>query len=554
VNAAETYANTTATVDVAAGTYTENDTVSVPAGDVLILEGAGATSTTADGGNSGSVFKISTGTVTIDSFTITNGSAPSFGGGIFNDGGAVTLTNDDISGNTAVVAGGGVENYIGSATLTNDTISNDSATQAGSDGGGVDSANSLTMTNDVISNDSTPLDGNGGGVNACGSVTLTEDTFSGDFTGATGTGYGGGALLCFSGTATVSDDTFSDDSAICGGGVYGSGTDTLTNDTFTNDTALSGEGGAVANLGGYLTVTNDTFANESGGGIYDDAATVVANSIFEAAGCSGDTPFDEGYNVDSQNSCGFGSTSIVMSTNINLGPLAANGSTGPETLAIRPGSSAFEEVPAADCTVPTDERGDPRPGQAGQNCDAGAYEYGGIVLNQSAPFSAKVAAGTGYHGHLRVTSASGTVTYTESASTDSTDVVVSSAGVITAPATLAPATYTVDGLDSDTAGHPGVWSFRLTVKPAVVTLIQGAPTSATVAYGAGYVGHLTVTNGNGKVTFTESVSADSSYFVVFSTGEIATSTTLPAGIYTVGGTDKDAHHDKGTWGFTLTVS
>jgi hypothetical protein len=31
VTAAETYANTTATVDVAAGTYTENDTVSVPA-------------------------------------------------------------------------------------------------------------------------------------------------------------------------------------------------------------------------------------------------------------------------------------------------------------------------------------------------------------------------------------------------------------------------------------------------------------------------------------------------------------------------------------------
>ena len=99
-----------------------------------------------------------------------------------------------------------------------------------------------------------------------------------------------------------------------------------------------------------------------------------------------------------------------------------------------------------------------------------------------------------------------------------------------------------------------MWSFTLTVTPAAVTLIQGAPTSATVAYGAGYVDHLTVTNGSGKVTFTESVSADSSYFVVFSTGEIATSTTLPAGIYTVGGTDKDAHHDTGTWDFTLTVS
>ncbi|MGO9560917.1 MAG: InlB B-repeat-containing protein, partial [Acidimicrobiales bacterium] len=38
-------------------------------------------------------------------------------------------------------------------------------------------------------------------------------------------------------------------------------------------------------------------------------------------------------------------------------------------------SSAFEEVPSADCSVTTDERGDPRPGVPGENCDAGAFEY-----------------------------------------------------------------------------------------------------------------------------------------------------------------------------------
>jgi hypothetical protein len=69
----------------------------------------------------------------------------------------------------------------------------------------------------------------------------------------------------------------------------------------------------------------------------------------------------------------------VNSSTINLATsLAANGSSGPETLAIGTDSSAFEEVPPANCTVSTtvstDERGEPRPGFPGENCDAGAFE------------------------------------------------------------------------------------------------------------------------------------------------------------------------------------
>jgi hypothetical protein len=66
----------------------------------------------------------------------------------------------------------------------------------------------------------------------------------------------------------------------------------------------------------------------------------------------------------------------VNNSDINLASsLAANGSSGPETLAIGTNSSAFEEVPPANCSVDADERGDPRPGVLGKDCDAGAFEY-----------------------------------------------------------------------------------------------------------------------------------------------------------------------------------
>lgn len=55
--------------------------------------------------------------------------------------------------------------------------------------------------------------------------------------------------------------------------------------------------------------------------------------------------------------------------------LGANGSTGPETEAITPSSSAFHEVPLAACTIKVDERNLPRPGIGAKYCDAGAFEF-----------------------------------------------------------------------------------------------------------------------------------------------------------------------------------
>ncbi|HXZ83656.1 MAG TPA: Ig-like domain-containing protein [Acidimicrobiales bacterium] len=211
-----------------------------------------------------------------------------------------------------------------------------------------------------------------GGVLSNGNATLTDDTFSGD------NAQFGGGIYVNSGTATLNDDTFSGDSAEYGGGIYvNSGTATLNDDTFSGDTA-SAAGGGVLNSG-TATLNDDTFSGDTapdGGGVRSISTTTISNSILDAAPCEGSIT-DGSYNVESDDTCGFGGDDLVNSLTIHLASsLAPNGSTGPETLAIGTDSSAYQEVPAANCTISTDERGDPRPGFPGNSCDAGAFEYG----------------------------------------------------------------------------------------------------------------------------------------------------------------------------------
>jgi hypothetical protein len=173
------------------------------------------------------------------------------------------------------------------------------------------------------------------------------------------------------------------------------------------------------------------------------------------------------------------------------------------------------------------------------------------TLVQGAPSSDTVNSGTAYSGQLSVTNADGSVGYGESPSPNSSKVVVSPTGAITASSTLLPGIYTVSGSDSDTAGDTGTWSFTLTVKGA--TLIQGAPMSGSVTAASGFVGQLTVTNPDGTVSYTETASADSSDVVVDSSGAISSAKALAPGTYTVSGTDSDTAGDTGTWSFTLNV-
>jgi predicted outer membrane repeat protein len=347
VTAAQALSGTAVTLDVAGSstTYAESVTINLTAvsGDTLDIEGTGSTQPTLDNGGTGSNVSIpntSAGAVTIDHMTIMGGTSSTSGGGI-NDLGTGTLSvgADTFSGNKAGTGdtdfGGAIAaadacegGTSGSLVVSASTFTGNSA---GGDGGAVDA-------NDYCTGGATP-----------GTLTVTGSTF------VSNTGSFGGAVSSWQTGSTVTNSTFA-----------------------SNSTATADDGGAYGGVG--VSFVDDTFTANADTAIFNDGSTSdvsIANSILaDAPGpeCN-EAVTDGGYNVASDATCALGSTSVQSSTTIGTLTLAANGSTGPQTAAITPTSSAYQLVPASACTVTTDERGQVRPGFGKTSCDAGAYEY-----------------------------------------------------------------------------------------------------------------------------------------------------------------------------------
>ncbi len=296
----------------------------------ITLEGAGYF---IDGGNSVQIFNVaSTGNFTINQATLQNGYTADVGGAIKNNGTLVVSTST-ISGNTATDDGGGISNNGGTLTITDSTLSNNAATY-------------------------------GGGIrNYAGTVTLINSTFSGNSASGNGGGIENRAAL------TVVNSTFSGNLAPSGGGI----------DNYSE-----------------LTVTNSTFSGNSGTGLYNSFGTVyLAGNIF-ASGASGnnchnnDTLADNGYNLSDEGTCTDGGTGSVTNATLNLGALADNGGTT-QTHLPGAGSNAIGAIPngttisnnginwTCDQST-TDQRGESRPINSGDDCSAGAVEVGPPLL------------------------------------------------------------------------------------------------------------------------------------------------------------------------------
>ncbi len=211
----------------------------------------------------------------------------------------------------------------------------------------------------------------------------------------------GGAISNSGGTLEVSNSTLSSNFPAGGGGAIfnDSGTVTVSNSNISNNSAF-GVGGGIANSNGTLEVSNSTlygngasrhFCCTGGGGIYNDGGTatfkntIVANNPSASGGsCSGDFGSaditDGGYNLDSDNTCGFGTNNNSLSgVDPMLGPLADNG--GPTlTHALLEGSPAIDK--GNSFGESTDQRGLPRPSNfvgipdasGGDGSDIGAFE------------------------------------------------------------------------------------------------------------------------------------------------------------------------------------
>jgi len=134
-------------------------------------------------------------------------------------------------------------------------------------------------------------DPSGGGINNSGTLSITDSTFSGNSASGGSGGYFGGAgsggAISNSGTLAITDSTFSGNSALLGGyggfhlsvgasggGIYNSGTLSITDSTFSGNSATGSHGGEYAGGGhgggidndGTLSITDSTFSGNSASG------------------------------------------------------------------------------------------------------------------------------------------------------------------------------------------------------------------------------------------------------------------------------------------------
>jgi len=185
--------STCATINLAAGTYEEDITISR---DVTI-GGAGEDQTVIDGGDNGRVVTINGNpVVTIKNITIQHGHSTNDGGGILNFGN-LTIQNSTLSDNEADGRGGGILN-VGNLTIQNSTLSDNEAFE----GGGIGNAGSLFLRNS----------------------TITDNEAFGDF--------GGGGIYNLRGSLFLRNSTVTDNTANVGNDITNEGSLTLRNVTF----------------------------------------------------------------------------------------------------------------------------------------------------------------------------------------------------------------------------------------------------------------------------------------------------------------------------------
>jgi predicted outer membrane repeat protein len=145
-----------------------------------------------------------------------------------------------------------------------------------SSGGGLyNDSGTVTISNSTFSNNS----GRSGGAiynsGSSGTVTIINSTLSGN------SAVRGCGAICNDGTLTITHSTLSGNSAgRSGGAIYNDGTVTITHSTLSGNSSSNNVGGAIVNYT-TLTITHSTLSGNSGiegGAIYNEGALTVSNS------------------------------------------------------------------------------------------------------------------------------------------------------------------------------------------------------------------------------------------------------------------------------------
>lgn len=330
----------TGTIGLTSGLLTVDKTITI--------SGPGAESLALDGNAKSGILFITSGiTVTISGLTITNGNAPSYGGGVYNEAATVTLNNCIISSNSAQY-GGGIDNEaaLGDATLA---------------------VNNCVLTGNSVSEE-------GGGIYNIGFGGLATMTVNASTLAENSAAFSGGGIrnVGTSATLVVSNSTVSANSSYTGAGLSneaesGSATLEVSNTTLAGNSA-SLSGGAIYNLRGGAA----------------DVTTSLANTIL-MTGPSGENIYNSdgavtslGYNLSSDDAGGYLSgPGDQINTDPLLGPLQDNG--GPTfTHALLKGSPAIDAGDPSFAPPPFfDQRGPGFDRVVNGRLDIGSFEVQG---------------------------------------------------------------------------------------------------------------------------------------------------------------------------------
>jgi len=311
--------------------------------------------------------------------------------------GSSTLSGLTVSnGKTFFGRGGGIRNSEGDLTLTGLVVKDSEAVAEGGtnvfvEGGGIFSEGPLTLRETIVAgnaaraNDGSALTAAfGGGVAALSNLTVEASTISGNITEASGggsatTAQGGGVMA--GSAAAVSRSTISGNAVVAKGAAtqvraQGGGIQTyeatLRASTLTGNSATSAGLALGANL---HSVVSTSVQN-----------TLVSDPLGGADSCSGGGPPESeeissgGFNLDEDDSCGFGKSSDLVGVVAGLDPVLRDNGGPTPTHALIPGSIAIDRGNSFGSSV--DQRGLPRPSdfpeisnkEGGDGSDIGAFE------------------------------------------------------------------------------------------------------------------------------------------------------------------------------------
>jgi predicted outer membrane repeat protein len=363
INGAKGKASSGDTIYIGPGLYTETLSISGSSLQALTLVGAGAVSTTIDGGLTGNkaVNVYSAAAVTITGVTIqhANGNqggcvgasgnsllrlddvvisecyAGTSGGAIYNSDSTLALSDSLIISNTAGSSGGGISNVNDDsiATIINSTIISNSA---GSQGGAIYSVAPITLVNTLVASNTANA---GGGIYksnylALEGASIVNNTANTQRGGGIHSWYGpvqatggviannraqasdGGGIHIEDGELLLSDTTIRNNVASgLGGGIHSTigATTTLVGCTLSYNNAGSRGGGVyVSNMAGLTNVTlSGNHADADGGGLYSHNASV---SLLNCTVASNGADCDRDESGDGGGLAYSGSTIVITNT------------------------------------------------------------------------------------------------------------------------------------------------------------------------------------------------------------------------------------------------